>query len=58
MAAFAAVVDDPLLAAIAATATLTVSADRAAERPADRGRSRSRLLDELAAITPDELAAG
>ena len=32
MAGFAAVVDDPLLAAVAATATLTVSGDRAAAR--------------------------
>ena len=57
MAAFAAVVDDPLLAATAATATLTVSADRAAERATGPGSFAVALLDELAAITPDELAA-
>jgi len=57
MAAFAAVVDDPLLAATAATATLTVSADRAAERAIGPGSFAVALLDELAAITPDELSA-
>jgi hydroxyethylthiazole kinase len=58
MAAFAAVVDDPLLAATAATATLTVSADRAAERASGPGSFAVALLDDLAAITPDELSAG
>jgi hydroxyethylthiazole kinase len=57
MAAFAAVVDDSLLAATAATALLTVSADRAAERATGPGSFAVALLDELAAITPDELAA-
>jgi hydroxyethylthiazole kinase len=57
MAAFAAVVDDPLLAATAATATLTVCGDRAAERAPGPGSFAVALLDELAAITPDELAA-
>jgi hydroxyethylthiazole kinase len=56
MAAFTAVVDDPLLAATAATAMLTVSADRAAERSDGPGSFAVTLLDELAAITPDELA--
>jgi len=56
MAAFAAVVDDRLLAATAATATLTVSADRAAERATGPGSFAVALLDELAAVTPDELA--
>lgn len=55
MAAFAAVVDDPLLAAAAATAMLTVSADRAAERAGGPGSFAVALLDELAAITPATL---
>jgi hydroxyethylthiazole kinase len=57
MAAFVAVVDDPLLAATAATATLTVSGDRAAEQAGGPGSFAVALLDGLAAITPDELAA-
>ncbi|MET0862756.1 MAG: hydroxyethylthiazole kinase [Nakamurella sp.] len=56
MAAFAATTDDPLLAAAAATAMLTVSADRAAEHAAGPGSFAVALLDELAAITPAELA--
>src|SRR6478735_7019867 len=56
MAAFAAVVEDPLLAAAAATATLTVSADVAAARAPGPGSFAVALLDELAALTPADLA--
>ncbi len=56
MAAFAAVVDDPLVAATAATATLTVSAEKAAERSGGPGSFAVALLDQLASLTPSELA--
>src|SRR6478609_3909649 len=52
MAAFAAVVDDALLAAVAATATLTVSGEVAAARAPLPGAFAVALLDELAALTP------
>jgi hydroxyethylthiazole kinase len=55
MAAFAAVLDDGLLAATAATAVLTVAADQAvltAQRP---GSFAVALLDELDALTPESL---
>jgi len=55
MAAFAGCVEDPLLAATAATATLTVAADEAAARTAGPGSFAVALLDELAALTPDAL---
>ena len=57
MAGFAGVVDDPLLAATAATATLTVAADAAAARTDGPGSFAVALLDELAALTPETLAA-
>jgi len=57
MAGFAAVLDDPLLAAVAATATLTVCGDRAASRAAGPGSFAVALLDELASLTPAELVA-
>jgi len=57
MAAFAAVLDDPLLAAVSATATLTVCADEAAARVRGPGSFAVALLDELAALTPQHLAA-
>lgn len=56
MAAFAAAVDDPLLAAVAATATVTVAAENAARRAAGPGSFAVALLDDLAACTPDHLA--
>ena len=56
MAGFAAVIDDPLLAAVAATATLTVSGDVAAARAPLPGSFAVALLDELAALTPTDLA--
>ena len=57
MAAFAAVVDDPLIAAVAATATLTVCADSAAAGARGPGSFAVALLDELSGITPGDLAA-
>jgi len=55
MAAFAAVVPDPLVAASAATAMLTVAADEAARRSGGPGSFAVALIDELAALTPDAL---
>jgi hydroxyethylthiazole kinase len=57
MAGFAAVVDDPLLAAVAATAALTVCGDRAAFDVAGPGSFAVGLLDKLASLTPSDLAA-
>ncbi|GEN81250.1 hydroxyethylthiazole kinase [Actinotalea fermentans] len=57
MAAFAAAVDDPLLAAVAATAVVTVAAESAAARTAGPGSFAVALLDDLAACTPEHLAA-
>src|SRR5664279_2842170 len=57
MAGFAAVLDDPLLAAVAATATLTVCGDRAAAHAAGPGSFAVALLDELASLSPAELVA-
>lgn len=57
IAGFAAVLDDPLLAAVAATATLTVSGDAAAAGSSGPGSFAVALLDRLSSITPDELAA-
>lgn len=56
MAAFAAAVDDPLLAAVAATATVTVAAESAARRSSGPGSFAVALLDDLAACTPEHLA--
>ena len=55
MAAFAAVEEDPLVAACAATATLTVAADRAAEVSSGPGSFAVALLDHLAGLTPEQL---
>lgn len=57
MAAFAGAVEDPLLAAVAATATLTVAAEDAAGTTRGPGSFAVALLDELAALTPQTLAA-
>jgi hydroxyethylthiazole kinase len=56
MAAFAAVVPDAVVAAAAATATLTVAADSAAKQVRGPGTFAVALLDELALIQPAELA--
>lgn len=55
MAAFAGVVADPLLAAAAATAVLTVAADEAAIHSRGPGSFAVGLLDELAALTVHHL---
>jgi hydroxyethylthiazole kinase len=57
MAAFAAVVDDALVAATAATATLTVAAEDAARAARGPGSFAFALLDELADLLPGALAA-
>ena len=56
MAGFAGVVDDGLLAAAAATATLTVAADEAARHSRGPGSFAVALLDELASLSPQSLA--
>ena len=56
MAAFAAVVPDAVVAAAAATATLTVAADWAAKETRGLGSFAVALLDELALIKPADLA--
>ncbi|WP_253202260.1 hydroxyethylthiazole kinase [Subtercola sp. PAMC28395] len=55
MAGFSGVVDDALLAAAAATATLTVVADRAAVYSRGTGSFAVGLLDELTTLTPERL---
>ncbi len=57
MAAFLAVVPDAVVAAAAATATLTVAADSAARLSRGPGSFAVALLDELALIEPAGLAA-
>jgi len=56
MAAFAAVVPDALVAAAAATATLTVAADAAAKETRGPGSFAATLLDELSLLQPADLA--
>jgi hydroxyethylthiazole kinase len=56
MAGFAAAVDDPLVAAAAATAMLTVAADIAAAGSRGPGSFAVALLDELSLLTPAALA--
>jgi hydroxyethylthiazole kinase len=56
MAAFAAVVPDAVVAAVAATATLTVAAEAAALRSRGPGSFAVALLDELALIEGADLA--
>ncbi|HEY8718825.1 hydroxyethylthiazole kinase [Pengzhenrongella sp.] len=56
MAGFCGVLDDPLLAAVAATGTLTVAAEAAAVVAHGPGSFAVALLDELAALTPEDLA--
>jgi hydroxyethylthiazole kinase len=57
MAAYAACTDDPLLAASAATAHLTVAADEAAAQAQGPGSFAVHLLDALELLTPDQLAS-
>lgn len=56
MAAFAGITGDHLVAATAATALLTVAADCAAVRTSGPGSFAVALLDELARLSPEELA--
>jgi hydroxyethylthiazole kinase len=56
IAGFAAVVDDPLVAAAAGTAALTVAADEAAVAAQGPGSFAVALLDRLAAQTPQSLS--
>lgn len=56
MAAFAAVVPDPLLAAAAATTLLNVAAERAAAQTAGPGSFAVALIDQLHALPPQALA--
>jgi hydroxyethylthiazole kinase len=56
MAAFAAVVPDALLAAAAATATLTVASESAAQQARGPGSFAVALLDELSLLQPADLA--
>ncbi|GMA20872.1 hypothetical protein GCM10025862_28930 [Arsenicicoccus piscis] len=57
MAGFAGSVDDPLLAAAGATALLTIAAERAAESASGPGSFAVALLDQLAAVTPEDVDA-
>lgn len=57
MAGFATAGEDPLLAATAATATLTVAADRAAATTQGLGSFAVALLDQLTVLTPEDLRA-
>jgi hydroxyethylthiazole kinase len=57
MAAFAGVVEDRLVAATAATALLTVAAEDAARTTRGPGSFAVALLDELAIVGPQDLAA-
>jgi hydroxyethylthiazole kinase len=58
MAAFAGRSEDPLLAAVAATATLTIAAENAAEISRGPGSFAVALLDELSLLSPARVAAG
>lgn len=57
MAAFAAVVDDALRAAAAATAVFTIAADEAGSEAAGPGSFAVGLLDSLHRLTPESVAA-
>jgi len=56
IAGFAGTNEDPLLAATAATATLNVAAEHAAQHARGPGSFAVALLDSLAALTPGQLA--
>lgn len=57
MTAFASLTEDPQLAATAATGVYTVAAERAAVLATGPGSFAVEFLDELATITPEEVAA-
>lgn len=56
--AFLAAVDDPLVATAHALAALGLAGERAAAGASGPGLFRARLLDELAALTPETLERG
>lgn len=58
MAAFAALTDDPLLAATAATGVYTVAAEQAAARAQGPGSFALEFVDRLWGITPDDVVTG
>ncbi|MEC5193470.1 hydroxyethylthiazole kinase [Arthrobacter sp. MP_M7] len=58
MAAFAALTDDPLLAATAATGVYTVAAEQAAVRAQGPGSFALEFVDRLSGITSDDVVAG
>ena len=58
VAGFAAVVDDPLVAAVAATVLLTLAGEGAAARADRPGSFAVALLDELDAVDADRIRAG
>ncbi len=58
MGAFRAVTDDSLLAAVAATALLTVAGEQAAATSPGPGSFAVALLDRLSAVEPAQVAAG
>ncbi|WP_395939829.1 hydroxyethylthiazole kinase [Arthrobacter sp. CAN_C5] len=58
MAAFAALTDDAVLAATAATGVYTLAAEQAAARANGPGSFAIEFLDRLAAVTPDDVASG
>ncbi|KQN99631.1 MULTISPECIES: hydroxyethylthiazole kinase [unclassified Arthrobacter] len=55
MAAFAALTEDPLLAAVAATGAYTIAAEHAAAVASGPGTFGAQFLDALSAITPDDV---
>ncbi|XTR52364.1 hydroxyethylthiazole kinase [Pseudarthrobacter sp. So.54] len=58
MAAFAALTDDPLLAATTATGVYTVAAEQAAVRAQGPGSFALEFVDRLSGITSDDVIAG
>ncbi|MCU1531123.1 MAG: hydroxyethylthiazole kinase [Arthrobacter sp.] len=58
MAAFAALTDDPLLAATAATGVYTVAAEQAAVRAQGPGSFAVEFVDRLSGITSDDVVRG
>lgn len=57
MAAFASLDEDPLVAAVSASAVYTIAADLAAEKSSGPGSFAAAFLDELANIDPDTIRA-
>ena len=57
MAAFASLDEEPLVAAVSASAVYTIAADLAAEKSSGPGSFAAAFLDELANIDPDTIRA-